>query len=307
MSTLEQVYFTPSHPGAFGGPHRLAKHGKVSLKEAQEFLKKQDTYTKHKRVRHIFPRRKIFSPHIDYLWQADLITVKHARANGGNHYLLTVIDVLSRFSFVKPMKNKKATTTAEAFKEIFEESGRKPKFLQTDQGLEFAGKCKQFLKEVDVVLFHNHSELKAAMVERFNRTLMQRISKYLTYEKTNRFIDKLQDFVHSYNESVHRIIGQSPASVNKYNALNVWMKTYGKEEKKTSKPKLEEGTFVRIKITKPDFSKGYTETFTNEIYQIRKIVNSKPITYLLSNPSGEEIGGVFYDSELSEVTIDLKN
>lgn len=304
MSSLKEVYFTPSHPAAFGGPHRLAKHGKVSLKEAHQFLKAQDTYTKHKRVRHKFPRRKIFSPHIDYLWQADLITVQKHRVNGGNHYLLTVIDVLSRYAFVRPLKNKKAVSTAAAFKEIFDESGRKPKFLQTDRGLEFAGRCLQVLKENNVVLFHNHSELKAAMVERFNRTLMQRISKYLTYEKTNRFIDKLQDFVNSYNNSVHRIIGQSPASVDSYNAMNVWMKTYGKGESKTWKAKLKEGAFVRCKIVKPDFSKGYTETFTNELFQIRKVVNSKPITYLLSNPNGEDVGGVFYDSELSEVKID---
>lgn len=301
MTSLDEVYFNPANPGAFGGPHRLAKYGKVSLKVAKEFLKKQETYTKHKAVRHKFSRRKIFSPDIDYLWQADLITVRNPRVNGGNHYLMTVIDVLSRFAFVKPLKNKKATSTAEAFKEIFEESGRKPKFLQTDQGLEFAGKCKQFLKEENVVLFHNHSELKAAMVERFNRTLMQRIYKYLTYEKTNRFTDRLQEFVRSYNDSVHRIIRQSPASVDKFNAFNVWMKTYAKGELKTPKAKLKEGAYVRIKITKPDFSKGYTMTFTNDIYQIRKVVNSKPITYLLSNPSGEDVGGVFYDVELSEV------
>jgi hypothetical protein len=221
------------------------------------------------------------------------------------HYLLTVIVVLSRFAFVKPLKNKQASSTAVAFQEIFEETGRKPKFLQTDQGLEFAGKCKQFLKAENVVLFHNHSELKAAMVERFNRTLMLRISKYLTFTKTNRFIDMLQDFVNSYNNAEHRVIQQTPSSVNQFNAMSVWMKTYGKSEtqKSTLKPKLQKGTFVRCKIVKPGFSKGYTMTFTNEVFQLREIVNSKPITYLLSHSNGEEIGGVFYDAELSEVKI----
>jgi hypothetical protein len=303
--SLDNVYFSSSHPGGFGGPHRLARYGKVSQKTATEYLKKQDTYTKHKAVRHKFPRRKIFSPDIDYLWQADLVTIQKPMVNGGMHYLLTVIDVLSRFAFVKPLKNKQAASTAEALNEIFKESRRKPKFLQTDQGLEFAGKCLQFLKSENVVLFHNHSELKAAMVERFNRTLMLRISKFLTYEKTNRFIDNLQDFVNSYNNAVHRIIRQTPASVNKFNAMDVWMKTYGKGEMENVKlkPKLKEGTFVRCKIVKPGFSKGYTMTFTNEIFRVRKVVNSKPITYLLSNPNGDDIGGVFYDAEFSEVKI----
>jgi transposase InsO family protein len=303
MNKLEKLYFEPENPAAYGGPARLAQSSGVTLKTAKAFLQSKEAYTTHKAVKHKFPRRKIFSPHVDYLWQADLLTVKNPRMNGGMHYLLTVIDVLSRYAFVKPLKNKQAATTAEGFKAIFEESGRKPKFLQTDEGNEFAGKCKRFLRQQNVTLFHSHSELKAAMVERFNRTLMMRISKYKAHEKSNGFIHALDDFVHSYNNSIHRIIKQTPASVNKMNEMDVWVRSYETKEKKR-KAKLKEGAFVRCKIQKPDFTKGYEETFTKEIFQIRKIVKSRPITYLLMRPNGEEIGGGFYEEELSEIKLE---
>ena len=213
--------------------------------------------------------------------------------------------MLSRFVFVRALKNKNASTTATAFKNIFSE-GRKPKFIQIDEGNEFEGACRRYLKEENIELFHNHSIFKAAMVERFNRTLMTRISKYLTYKKTLKFIDKLQDFVDSYNSSIHRITKCAPKDVNKFNAMDVWLRCYGKtpDEEVHRKPRkclFKVGSFVRIKNMKPIFSKGYSQTFSNELYQIRKVVPSNPITYLLSGDNNLEINGIFYPEELSAV------
>src|SRR5665811_207733 len=228
MTDIKNSYYDPKNPGSFGGVNRLMNASKISKSAATKFLKSQETYTTHKAVKHKFVRRKIISPDIDYLWQADLITItKGHRQNKGTKHLLACIDVLSRFVFVRALKNKNASTTAAAFKNIFSE-GRKPKFIQIDEGNEFEGACRRYLKEENIELFHNHSIFKAAMVERFNRTLMTRISKYLTYKKTLKFIDKLQDFVDSYNSSMHRIIKCAPKDVNKFNAMDVWLRCYGK-------------------------------------------------------------------------------
>jgi len=308
MTDLQDIYYDPKNPGSFGGINRLILKTKKSSTEIDKFLKTQPTYTCHKAVKHKFIRRKIISPDIDYLWQIDLITItKGNKINSGTKYLLTAIDVLSRFAFVRALKNKKSSTTKEAIKNIFQE-GRKPKNIQSDQGAEFEGAFRQYLEGEGILLFHNHSILKAAMVERFNRTLMTRITKYLAYTKSSKFIDKLQDFVDSYNESRHRIIKCAPKDVNKFNAMDVWLNCYRKtpEEdrgKKNKKSKLAVGSFVRVKITKTNFSKGYAQTFSNELYQIRKIVPSKPITYLLRNSEYHDVEGVFYPEELSEVRL----
>jgi hypothetical protein len=56
-------------------------------------------------------------------------------------------------------------------------------------------------------------EIKAACVERFNRSLKTRMFRYLTHHRTNRWIDVLDDLVASYNGSYHRSIGMSPNDV----------------------------------------------------------------------------------------------
>jgi len=306
MTNLNDIYYDPKNPGSFGGVDRLMRASKIAASKAEKFLKSQETYTTHKSVKHKFIRRKIVSPDIDYLWQMDLVTItKGNRINNGTKYLLTTIDVLSRFAFVRALPNKNSLTTADALKSIFAE-GRKPRFIQADEGNEFEGSCRRYLKEENIILFNNHSILKAAMIERFNRTLMTRISKYLTYTKNLKFIDRLQDFVDSYNSSYHRVIKCSPNDVNKFNAMDVWIRCYGKTPEEENHQKLKKsilkvGTFVRLKIMKQQFSKGYSPTFSKEIYEIREVVSSKPVTYLLRNSGNENINGVFYPEEMSQV------
>ena len=77
------------------------------------------------------------------------------------------------------------------------------------------------------------------MVERFNRTLKTCMSKYSTSKNTLVYIDILQDIVHGYNNSYHRSIGQSPASVS--------LLKCGSSEKKIVRELMGE-TYKRVKV-----------------------------------------------------------
>jgi hypothetical protein len=311
---MTHPYFQPSHPGSFGGPNRLAVNTNSSVKKATMFLESEETYTRNKRVIHKFDRLKINTPHVDYLWQADLLDVsKFSRQNKGVKFLLTIIDTLSRFGFVRGLKNKKELTILNAFKDVLETSTRKCKYLQTDEGLEFRNKLFiNFLELTGIVPFFNHSFLKAAMVERFNRTIFMRISKFFSWTKSKKYIDFLQDFVSSYNSSIHRIIKMRPKDVNIYNQTDVWFNSNSTLFKKVDnelvsvsprKPKFKLADVCRVKVIKPTFSKGWTNTFSNELYTIREVIKSKPITYRINKYNGEDILGIFYEQELSKVKI----
>ena len=54
-----------------------------------------------------------------------------AKENDGVNYLLVVIDVFSKFFWVKSMKNKTASNVVQAFDSILSEK-RKPEKLRTD-------------------------------------------------------------------------------------------------------------------------------------------------------------------------------
>ncbi len=48
------------------------------------------------------------------------------------------------------------------------------------------------------------------IIERFNRTIRDKINKYMIAYKTNRFIDVLPELVENYNNSIHSSIKITP-------------------------------------------------------------------------------------------------
>ena len=304
QALLEAQYYNPRNPSSFGGPQRLAKYARVSRTAALNFLQTQDAYTRNKAVRHKFQRKKYNHPHIDYCWQADLIDVaKLSRRNSGSKFLLTVICTLSRFAFVRALRMKTGECVRAAFKDILIQSGRIPKYLQTDRGNEFDNKdVKELLKQYNIGLVHNHSPLKAAVIERFNRTWMTRLNKYFTRWGTTCYLADLQNIVYSYNHTKHSSIECAPSEVTVYNQLDIWLKSNNDLiHRKLNRPKYKLGEFVRMKLLKPLFTKGYSCTFSEKIYKISEVVNGKPVTYKLTSNDGTEILGIFYESEICAV------
>ncbi|GFQ90650.1 uncharacterized transposon-derived protein F54H12.3 [Trichonephila clavata] len=104
---LETVYDDFSNPASFGGVKKLSKIPKVPYEKVKRWLMTQDTYSLHKPVRYKYSRRAILSYGINYLWQCDLVDLQHlAVHNSGLKFLLTIIDVFSKYAYVIPLKNK---------------------------------------------------------------------------------------------------------------------------------------------------------------------------------------------------------
>ncbi|KAK3093243.1 hypothetical protein FSP39_013116 [Pinctada imbricata] len=167
---LSKKYYDPKHPGSYGGVKSFKKalgNLKVKEQDVSDWLMTQDTYTLHKPVRRSFKRRKVLVAVIDQQWQADLVDLQSiAKYNDGYKYLLTCIDVLSKYAWVIPLRDKTGKTLVEAFKAIFK-SGRTPRQLQTDKGSEFTNRNFQsFLRENDVHFFTTENEdIKASIAE----------------------------------------------------------------------------------------------------------------------------------------------
>ena len=104
----------------------------------------------HKPVTRNFQKRSVISNGIDELWAAEM--QKFSKWNKGIKYLLMVIDVFSKYGWIRRLKDKKTETVSKAFDDIFK-SKRKPQMLWTDKGSEFISKhCKDFLKSKGITL-----------------------------------------------------------------------------------------------------------------------------------------------------------
>jgi len=88
----------------------------------------------HAPARRNFPRRRVIVREYDDLWQADIIEMHpSSRFNKGYYYILTVIDVLSKYAWAVPLRSKNGSETASTIAKIIRKSGRHPKNLQTDE------------------------------------------------------------------------------------------------------------------------------------------------------------------------------
>jgi len=299
-----KVYYDPSNPGSFGGVQRLWREVGGSKEHVEEWLKTQDAYTLHRPVRKKFERNRIQVAGLDDQWEADLVDVQGlAKQNNNMKHLLTVIDALSKYAFVVPLKDKTGPTIVKAFKQIFKT--RKPRKLRTDKGKEFLNRpFQQFLKEHEVLFFTSNNETKCAMVERFNRTLRQKLWRFFTATRRDRYLDVLQDVVDSYNGSVHGTTGYAPANVNVMNAEKVWRVMYGDllQRSKLKSPKYKVDDMVRISKAKKTFEKGYRSNWTKEIFKVSRVYRGRKVhEYRIEDLDSEEIQGKFLEKELQEV------
>ena len=196
------------------------------------------------------------------------------------------------------------------FKKIFS-FNRIPKRIQTDKGNEFLNKnLVNYLKTFknNIKLYTLNSEMKASVVERFNRTLKEKMWRYFTFKQTYRYLDIIHDLIKSYNNTHHRTIKTTPTNVNKENEKEIWSNIYGSFDVNIISPPLKYkyniGDLVRISKSKALFDKGYTANWTREIFKIYHRYPRTPPVYKIIDihPTNPEIvDGVFYENQLQKI------
>lgn len=312
--TLRTVYYDLKHPDSYASATALYRSVKsivpsITLKYVKNWLASQNVYTLHAPIRRHFNRRKTVVPGLYHQMQMDLVDLSSiSNKNAGYRYLLTAVDVFSRKAFVVPLKNKRDISVKNAIAHIF--TNYPPiKYLQTDLGTEFYNRnVKDYLTKQNITLFSTSSDTKSSIVERFNRTLKQKMFKYFTANNTISYVPVLQDLVTSYNNRKHRSIGMAPNQVTLLNQSEVWRRQYHSYMVGYRKGRFifKNGDHVRISKIARQFRKGYLPAYTNEVFLITDRMATKPVTYKLSDVNGEKLIGSFYEPELQLVQLPLQ-
>ena len=118
----------------------------------------------HKPVNKKFKRRKVYVRFKDNIWAAYIAEMESLSSKNKNvKYLLCVIDVFTKYAWVKPLKGKKGKAVVNAFMSlIVNESNGKPNKLWVDQGRELYNKLMQkWLYNNDILMDSTHNEGKS--------------------------------------------------------------------------------------------------------------------------------------------------
>ena len=246
-----------------------------------------------------FNKRKAYSQFKDNTWGVELADTRLlSKENKGIKYLLCVIDLFSKYAFVVPLKDKKGISITNTLNKIIKQSNRKPNKIWVDQGGEFYNHVfKRWLSNNDIIMYSTFNEGKSAVVERFIRTLKNKLYKHMTAINKNVYYDVSDDVVNEYNNTKNNTIKMKPKDVkNDNNRIYI-------DEHNEKSTRFNVDDRVRISTFKNIFAKGYTPNWSREIFVINKISDTVPWTYSLKDLNGEEILGSFYDRELQKTKL----
>jgi hypothetical protein len=268
----------------------------------------------HKTVKQKFKTRPITVKGVDDTWNADLVDMTaFSKENYNYKWILTLIDVMSRYVWVVPLFNKNASSVINGFLSILEDSKRKPKKLWVDEGKEFTNnEFKAFFKEKiggdpDVDIYHTHGVCKTPILDRFHRSLKTWMWKRFTENGNKQWLCVLHEIIAEYNNKrFHHSLKMTPAEASglgKLNRSEAEQKLRILQQEKIDSIPWEEPVFdvgdpVRMVKSKGKFEKGYTEKWTREIFTVAEVRLGKPIMYRVKDSNGEIIEGSLYKEEL---------
>ena len=116
----------------------------------------------------------------------------------------------------------------------------------------------------------------------------------MTSISKNVYIDNLDDIVDKYNDTYHSTIKMKPVDVKSSTYID------SSKEINNKDPKFKTCHIVRISEYKKFFAEDYVSNWFEEVFVIKKVKNTVPWTYIISDLKGEEIVGAFYERELQK-------
>src|SRR5712691_12611398 len=175
---------------------------RVPVEVVREFLHRQLPYVKHKQaVRRAVRRNKMLAKGVGTDYQADLADVQKLRRwNRGARFLLCIIDIFTRVAHVEPIRAKTSSEMRDAFERV---RLREPMLshgkMATDAGKEFLNwQVQQWFRDHHIHHYTLSGDHKAAIVERFQRTLKERLHRVMTATQSYKYHDMLPTVVSAY-------------------------------------------------------------------------------------------------------------
>ena len=242
INYINQVYYQPDHLwNSNKAIKELHKITSMPKKDIKSWLAKQALWQVH-----IPPPREINYPHDNITkpneqHQFDLVHMPHDVFEGNTYkYLLSGVDVTSRYGVAKPLMTKKSSDVAFVLGAIYKKKGayKYSKDLQIDNGSEFKGEVTKLFEKHSVKIRKTTTKYKhthTAFVEAFNKNLEKLLFKPMDAKELQNpkkvskiWVKNLDTAVKRLNNTVSSMIGMKPKDAIKLDAVPL-NKTYPEE------------------------------------------------------------------------------
>jgi hypothetical protein len=310
---LQKIYYQP-----IGYQRTAKKLYEASLKagfdftlnEVNEWLKRQAIHQIHKPRPKYIPRasfNSITTP--NKVHQADVLYMPYDKVSQITYlFCLNIVDVASRYKVSVPIGARSvidrqgiltSKTIARALEKTYNDSKCPltwPETFLTDKGPEFRGDCEKLMKEHDVKIQKAESKNTMGIVERYNRTLIEKLfpsqdsSDLLTLHmnKISRvWVRNLHIVVEYINNSITCQLGISPAKAIKKDRVTAKPSYPRNGPIGFNEEKLSGDVFVRYLLYPSDLDGGRRRAgdlkWSPHIYHISQtmVQKNQPVLYWL--------------------------
>ena len=259
--------------GYWGQTKMLNKYKKVLNKlNSLQRHKEINARMKRKMYRREDARKPFMSVQVDLAFLPKLKNPSNRNVSG----FMVVIDVFSRYLWVKPFTNRKNLhiPLQSVIQRMKSDFGRTPKNMTGDQ--EFATtKLQALAAQYDFKWWFGdaHEKFRTGIVERVIRTIKNLIKRYLTQNNTTKYIDVLEDLIQNYNNTEHRIIRTTP-----YKAISTGKRKLKPHNKMIKS--IQNGEYVRYLMPRNAMTKGDVPYYSKQVYEV---VGRDKYRYILKN------------------------
>ena len=217
--TMHDIYTNPDEGYGLGiqSFYEKIRHRylNISRKQVAIFLKKQSAYQIAKHPRPIV-NKPIVANYPNDRWAIDLIDMSlYENTNRHYNWILTGIDYFSKKVMATPLRNKEDDTVLEGLEKIINEQMEDtlPHLLQSDNGSEFKNYVmKDWANHhhVKQIFTDTNTPTGNALVENFNLFLRKMIREGFIRHNSTNWVDHLQNYVNSRNDSKHTVTKRKP-------------------------------------------------------------------------------------------------
>ena len=301
---LSKIYYSPKgYWKGMAAIKQLAAAAKVSEDVTKRWLTKQALWQVYLPAPRYIPRPKFDVSLPNAVHQADLLFLPHDKLPRGKKvykYALTVVDVASRYKAAEALTSKDSDEVARGFAKIYRRGPLKwrPQLLQVDPGREFMGAVTKAMGEHNVTIRRGRPNIHRdqAIVERFNRTLAERLFGYqyavemnMPSGRSTAWVKRLPDVVSALNNEVARLTGKKPSQAIKDKAVSAkhatpYMRPVGVNEKKL--PPLVNVRYLYYPGELEGGGRRATDPIWSlKVYNIQKVVTRphEPVVYYLDD------------------------
>jgi transposase InsO family protein len=280
-------------------------HSDISRRDIARILATDVVHETHKPLNKRTTMKQIIVRGPAIQGQADLIDMqKMSGANRNVRYLLTYVDIFSKYSQIRALKNKTTIAVTAAMKDILDDmpASWRPRTLQLDNGAEFKQHFEDMLSTYGIKKIHSlaYSPATQGSVERYNRQVKSAIFSLMDRNKTSSYLEYLEPLIENFNTSIHGTTGYRPLDIMESMPLSDEMISFIQDRMRTrvkhtvqGESLFDVGDIVRVALTteaavrRDKFRKKISANWSTGVFEVYSV--SEPTTagtqrqYLLKN------------------------